>query len=139
MSEDRDGWSTALRIVSGLLLALALLTGVVVVANRSGARITGVVTQNGRPVPGARVVRTLSFSNEGQVVSIPFIRPREQMVVADDEGRYAFENVRTDVISALYALPAVGNGGVAHVDVRPVDGEEIRMDLSVPVRGSPTR
>jgi len=135
-NERGNRWG-ATRVLLGLLAALVLAAIAAVLTTRTGATIEGIVLQNGRPVPGARVVLSVSFSNGGPVTSIPYFRPRERMVVADDEGHYVIENARTDIILGIFALPATGKGGVATMDVRAKPGETQRMNLQVPVRAAP--
>jgi hypothetical protein len=138
--EDRPGGAErALRLLAALLVALVLLVVGVTFSSASGARIEGSVTGAGGLVPGARVVLTISPSNEEQVRSIGFVRPRERMAVADDKGHYAFDDVRTDATLAIFALPPNGKGGVMMADVRAEDGETTRLDLSIPTRDTGLR
>lgn len=132
--ERRTLWRLPLLVLAALLIATVALA----LFGRPAGRIEGVVTQAGRPVPGARVMAMVSLSNVGTTWSIPLLRPREVVVRADSEGRYVVEHARTDVILGVFALPPAGPpAGIAMADVRAVAGETIRLDLSLGQRARP--
>ncbi len=137
MSEQRSGWRWISYGLGSVLAVLVLLVIGALLFGRSGARIEGVVTHKGVPVPGALVILTVSPMNEGQVVSIPFIRPREVVVTADAAGRYIIEHARTDASVGIFALSSTGRGAHFLLRVQPVAGETVTVDIPLPVRAQP--
>ena len=136
---DQAEWRGTGRLIASLAVGSLAIGTVAVLLLRPDGRIDGVVRQDGRPVPRARVAVTISMSNgDGSWVHIPVLRPVHRLVVADAAGRYVVDHARTDVVLSLCALPAAGAGAMALVDVQARSGETVTMDLEVPVLAAAT-